>query len=211
MAIYPPENRIWWTERVEKAELIWIAIAFAWGLVMFFMMIYWHLNGRQNLSTAAYRIDPAVFEKRTEDFAKKFKVRDEGNTGVPVVRPPANAEVYMLGRLWGWWPVLELERGRSYRLHLSSLDWQHGWSLQPVNINIQVHPGLEHVLTITPTETGTFGVICNEFCGIGHHTMMGRIHVVEQTAGQASAAPAASGQGSAGTSAAGAPAAVPKP
>ena len=28
-------------------------------------------------------------------------------------------------------------------------------------------------------EAGEFGVICNEFCGIGHHTMVGRIHVVE--------------------------------
>jgi len=32
---------------------------------------------------------------------------------------------------------------------------------------------------VTPNETGEFGVICNEFCGIGHHTMVGRIHVVE--------------------------------
>jgi cytochrome c oxidase subunit 2 len=79
--------------------------------------------------------------------------------------------------------VLELERGQTYRLHLSSLDWQHGWSLQPVNINVQIHPGLMHVVTITPTETGTFGVVCNEFCGPGHHTMVGRIRVVEPGTG----------------------------
>jgi cytochrome c oxidase subunit 2 len=75
--------------------------------------------------------------------------------------------------------VLELEKGRTYRLHLSSLDWQHGFSLQPVNMNIQVHPGIEHVLTITPTESGVFSVVCNEFCGAGHHQMTGRIRVVE--------------------------------
>jgi cytochrome c oxidase subunit 2 len=59
------------------------------------------------------------------------------------------------------------------------MDLQHGFSLQPTNINVQVHPGYELVMTVTPNETGEFGVICNEFCGIGHHTMVGRIHVVE--------------------------------
>ncbi len=34
MAISPPEERIWWNEKVETGELVWIAIAFLWGLVM---------------------------------------------------------------------------------------------------------------------------------------------------------------------------------
>jgi cytochrome c oxidase subunit 2 len=85
----------------------------------------------------------------------------------------------MYARLWEWWPVLELERGESYRLHLSALDWQHGFSLQPVNINLQVHPGYDMVMTITPDGTGEFSVVCNEYCGIGHHTMLGKILVVE--------------------------------
>ena len=32
---------------------------------------------------------------------------------------------------------------------------------------------------VTPTEAGEFGIICNEFCGIGHHMMTGKIHVKE--------------------------------
>lgn len=179
MAIAPPEERIWWNEKIQRGELVWIAIAFLWGLVMFFMMIYWHIEGKQNLSNEAYRIDPGVFEQRTTDFAEKYKVREDGNTGYPVVKPPAGGDVYMLARLWEWWPVLELEKGQTYRLHLSSLDWQHGFSLQPINFNLQVHPGIEHVVTMTPTETGTFGVVCNEFCGLGHHQMIGRVYVVE--------------------------------
>lgn len=76
--------------------------------------------------------------------------------------------------------MLELEKGKSYRLHLSSLDWLHGFSLLPENINLQIHPDYEMVLTVTPTTAGQFSVVCNEFCGIGHHTMVGRIHVVEK-------------------------------
>ncbi len=180
MAVFPPENRLWWNEPIEKKEILWIAIGFVWGLVMFFTMIYWHIYGQQNLSNEAYRISPDVFAERTEALADKYKVREEGDTGIPVVRPPAGSDVYMLARLWEWWPILELEKGQSYRLHLSSMDWQHGFSLQPTNINLQIHPGYEMVVTITPDEAGEYTVVCNEYCGIGHHTMVGKIYVVEK-------------------------------
>jgi cytochrome c oxidase subunit 2 len=110
-------------------------------------------------------------------------VREEGETGIPVVRPPAGSEVYMLARLWEWWPILELEKGQSYRIHLSSLDWQHGFSLQPVNINLQIHPGYDMVLTITPDQAGEYGIVCNEYCGIGHHQMTGKIYVRDGAGG----------------------------
>jgi cytochrome c oxidase subunit 2 len=77
--------------------------------------------------------------------------------------------------------MLELEKGQTYRLHLSSIDLQHGFSLQPLNINVQVHPGYDMVVTLTPTTSGEFGIVCNEYCGLGHHTMTGRIYVVDRT------------------------------
>jgi cytochrome c oxidase subunit 2 len=85
----------------------------------------------------------------------------------------------MIGRQFEWWPILELEEGKQYRLHLASTDVQHGFSLQPVNINLQVHPGYEMVLTVTPNSTGEFPIVCNEYCGLGHHLMVGRVNVVE--------------------------------
>lgn len=187
MAISPPERRIWWNEPIEKVEMIWIILAFLWGLFMFFFMIAWHFIGQQNLASEAYRISPSAYETKVEEFAKKYKVREE--KGVPIVKPPAGADVYLLGRLWNWWPILELEKGVSYRIHISSIDWQHGFSLQPTNINIQVQPGYEHVLTLTPTGTGEFGIICNEFCGIGHHMMTGKIYVTEQKRAEAASRP----------------------
>jgi cytochrome c oxidase subunit 2 len=59
------------------------------------------------------------------------------------------------------------------------MDLQHGFSLQPLNMNFQILPGYDHVLTLTPTSAGEFSIVCNEFCGIGHHAMTGRILVVE--------------------------------
>ncbi|KAF0118675.1 MAG: cytochrome c oxidase subunit II [Rhodospirillaceae bacterium] len=182
MAIMPPTERLWWNEPVEKSEVLWVAVALIWALIMFFMMPYWHVVGRQNLSNEAYRVRAEDFSTRTEAMVAKHTVREEKTqtgSSVSVVHPPAGGDIYMLARLWEWYPVLELEKDKSYRLHLSSMDWQHGFSLQPENINLQVHPGYEMVVTVTPTSTGTFTVICNEFCGIGHHTMVGRIHVVD--------------------------------
>ena len=76
------------------------------------------------------------------------------------------------GRLGPWYPILSSEKDKSYRLHLSAMDYQHGFSLQPTNINLQVVPGYEMVVTVTPNKEGTYSVVCNEYCGIGHHTMI---------------------------------------
>ena len=74
------------TDRPE-VELIWIVIAFLWGVFMFGFMIAWHFIGQQNLNKEAYRIAPSSYEAKVEQFAKKYKVRDE--KGIPVVKPPA--------------------------------------------------------------------------------------------------------------------------
>ena len=180
MAILPPEDRLWWNERLSRPELIWISVAFLWGLVMFFTMIGWHFIGEQNFSNEAYRISPDTYAERADAMVEEFTVRTEGDDEIPVVHPLPGTDIYMVARTFEWWPILELEVGQKYRLHLSSVDVQHGFSLQPENINIQVVPGIESVMTITPDKVGTYGVICNEFCGIGHHQMTGRIYVVQK-------------------------------
>ena len=38
-------------------------------------------------------------------------------------------------------------------------------------------PGYEMVLTVTPDTSGEQTIICNEYCGIGHHNMVGKIYV----------------------------------
>jgi cytochrome c oxidase subunit 2 len=176
-AIQPPPQRIWWKQPIDRVEGIWIILAFIWCLIMFFMMPYWHVFGKQNLANEAYRSTPEMFMKKAEEGVEKYKVREETDFKIPVIAPPAGADVYLVARLWSWYPILELEAGKSYRLHLMSMDWLHGFSLQPENINIEIHPGYEHVLTITPTAPGTYGIVCNEYCGINHHTMTSKLYV----------------------------------
>jgi cytochrome c oxidase subunit 2 len=179
MALAPPSERIWWKEPVERVELMWVGIALLWALIMFFMMPYWHVYGKQNYKNEAYRTTPEMFLKKVQAMVDQYTVRKETAREYPVVAPPAGSDVYLLGRLWEWYPILELEKGKTYRLHISSMDWQHGFSLQPENINLQIVPGYETVLTITPDKSGEFTIVCNEYCGIGHHQMLGKIYVKE--------------------------------
>lgn len=178
-AIQPPAQRLWWKQPIDRAEGTWIALALIWCLIMFAMMPFWHVVGKQNISNEAYRITPEQFTAKTQAMVDKYTVRTETDRAIPVVRPPPDSDVYLIGRLWEWWPLLELERNKTYRLHLSSVDWQHGFSLQPINVNMQVLPGYEMVITMTPDTSGEFTVVCNEYCGIGHHMMLGKIYVVD--------------------------------
>ena len=179
-ASQPPAVRDWWRQPLDRVEGTWIAIAFTWCLVMFFMMPYWHLYGKQNLSNEAYRTTPERYQQKTQEIVDRYTVRTETDLKIPVVHPPAGSDVYLIARLWQWWPMLELEEGKTYRLHLSSMDWLHGFSLQPENINVEVHPGYEHIVTLTPTHAGTYSIFCNEYCGINHHTMASRLYVVKR-------------------------------
>lgn len=178
-SLSPPAKKIWWREPIEKSELIWIGVVVVWGIILTLMMPFWHVWGDQNLSSEAYRTTPANYQAKAQAVVDQWTVRTEGQFNKPVVKPPAGADIYLIGRLWDWWPSFELEIGQSYRMHLSSTDWQHGFSLQPTNINVQVLPGYDMVMTVTPNKTGEHTIVCNEYCGIGHHNMLGKIYVVE--------------------------------
>ncbi len=167
----------WW-KPAHKAEKTWVVIAFLWCMVLFAMMPLWHWKGGQNPSGTRRRTTPTEFYKRTMEFTNQYKVGDD--RGMPIVAPPPGSDIYLTAMAFQWTPILKLEKGKEYTLHLSSLDVNHGFSLYPVNINFQVIPGYDYGLRITPTASGDFRIICNEFCGIGHHTMVGRV-IVEDT------------------------------
>jgi cytochrome c oxidase subunit II len=167
----------WWIP-AHKTEKVWFAIAFAWCMVLFAMMPLWHLKGGQNPSGIRRKVDPVAFEARVNQMVSEYKVGDIN--GIPIVEPPPGADVYLLGRMWSWYPVLKLRKGVEYTLHLSSKDVNHGFSLYPVNINFQVVPGYDYGLKIVPSAAGDFGVICNEFCGVGHHMMLGKVIVTNE-------------------------------
>jgi cytochrome c oxidase subunit II len=166
---------VWW-KPVHGSEKVWVAIAFAWCLVLFAMMPFWHLRGGQNPSGIRHRVTPAAYSARVAEFIAAHQVGEE--RGYPVVEPPPGSDVYLQASMWSWMPILKLHEGAEYTLHLSSLDVNHGFSLFPVNVNFQVVPGYDYALRVKPNANGEFSIICNEFCGIGHHLMTGKVIVL---------------------------------
>lgn len=165
-------------------EKIWLGCAILWCFVMSLMMPYWHFRGKQNSTGEAYTVKPDAFLERTQKFVEANRVGTFKNpianalaAELPIVEPPPGGDAYLIGRMWQWYPALRLRVGETYRIHLSALDLQHGFSLQPLNMNFQAVPGYDHVLTLTPTSKGEFTIVCNEFCGIGHSSMTGKIFV----------------------------------
>ncbi|HET9514590.1 MAG TPA: hypothetical protein VFO95_11740 [Gemmatimonadales bacterium] len=168
---------VWWRP-AHRTEKLWVTIAFAWCMVLFAMMPLWHMKGGQNPSGIRRRVEPAAFYKRTQEFITQYRVGEDH--GIPIVAPPPGSDIYLMAMTYTWTPILKLQEGAEYILHLSALDVNHGFNLNPLNVNFQVVPGYDYGLRVTPTAAGDFRIICNEFCGIGHHTMVGRVIVVNK-------------------------------
>ena len=168
-------DRVWW-KPVSKQEGIWLWTSFVFVIVLFISMPLWHIFAEQNTPVVSYRVDPDRFQEVVNEFVSLYQVGSEN--GVPIVRPP-EGDVYLMARQFSWYPILELEVGKKYNLHTSSIDVGHGFSIQPINMNFQVVPGYDYVITLVPPEVGDYVIICNEFCGIGHHEMSGKFKVVE--------------------------------
>jgi cytochrome c oxidase subunit 2 len=169
----PPQGT-WWTP-AHRSEKAWVGIAFVWCLILFAMMPLWHWKGGQNPSGIRRRTTPEAYMARVMEFIQTYQV--DVDRGLPVVAPPPGADVYLAAFSFQWMPVLRLQRDVEYTLHLSSIDVNHGFSLYPINVNFQVVPGYDYGLRVRPNAAGDFRIICNEFCGIGHHIMVGRVIV----------------------------------
>ncbi|MCW5869895.1 MAG: cytochrome C oxidase subunit II [Candidatus Eremiobacteraeota bacterium] len=174
-ALTSPQG-IWW-KPAGSQENTWIKVSFVWCMIMFAIMPLWHWKGGQNPSGIRGRTTPQEFRQRTERFIQEYQVGTE--KGIPVVQPPPGADLYLEASMWSWRPVLKLKKGASYTLHLSSFDINHGFSLYPMNLNFQVVPGYDYGLKVMPNRSGDLRIICNEFCGVGHHIMTGKILVEE--------------------------------
>ena len=79
-------------------------------------------------------------------------------------------------------PVLRLPEGRSIELDMRSLDVIHAFFVPEFRTNEDIVPGLVTNVHITPTRVGTFPLICNELCGLGHSLMRTQAIVMKPTA-----------------------------
>ncbi len=171
----PPSG--WINKKIARDEKGWIIAATIVCISMFFWMILWHVYGKQNPSSVTYYTTPEEFTALTNSFIEQNQIGEDN--GIPVVMPKPESDVFLLGQMWRWSSVIVLKKDEWYKFHISSKDVMHGFSVQPINMNFMVFPNYDYVLDFKPNKTGEYMIVCNEFCGIGHHLMIGKIVVIE--------------------------------
>ena len=75
---------------------------------------------------------------------------------------------------------IEVPAGSEVTFHVTSRDVIHSFSLAGTNVNTMVIPGEVSTMTVEFDEPGEYGIICNEYCGTGHHDMEGTLIVTPE-------------------------------
>jgi cytochrome c oxidase subunit 2 len=66
------------------------------------------------------------------------------------------------------------------KINLRSKDVLHNFTVAQFRVKMDLVPGMITHMWLTPTETGTYEVLCEELCGIAHFAMRGAVVVTEQ-------------------------------
>ncbi len=82
-------------------------------------------------------------------------------------------------------PEVRLPLGKPVKVLLRSKDVLHNFSVAQIRVKMDLVPGLVTYAWFTPTRSGSFDLLCEELCGVGHFAMRGRMVVEEEPAFEA--------------------------
>ena len=77
-------------------------------------------------------------------------------------------------------PELHLPIDQPVKLLLRSKDVLHDFAVPQFRVKMDLVPGMVTFLWLTPTELGRYDIMCEELCGMAHHTMRGAVVVDDQ-------------------------------
>lgn len=92
-------------------------------------------------------------------------------------------EVHVVAKMWAFDPAeVRLPPGSDVDVYLSALDVTHGMYIENTNVNLMAVPGSVNSARVKFDRPGEYRVICHEYCGAGHHFMMGKFIIEEGAA-----------------------------
>lgn len=169
-------------EEQEKTKLNFVAIFITLLLAgaAIGAMVWNSIDSSPDYAITKRKISPAElvdFRKKIEQMVLSYTVRHEGK--LPIVHPPADSDIYLLARNHDWGKyILELEQGKPYRLHLTSLDVRHALVVHESNLMHRIAFGEHITVEFSPAKAGRFELKCGDYCGPQHHNMIGTIIVL---------------------------------
>ncbi len=181
-------------EAIARWERRWLAISGAMSLMFVILIAYALATEGAAIVQGGGRGDPAQLTASAL-FARPG-VRTMG---------PGEFQVSVVAQTFAFDPGdIVLPVGARTHFYLTSRDVIHGFGVENTYINIEVIPGEIATFDFTFDRPGVYRVSCNEYCGIGHQDMIGKIEVVGaseyarrlsgQQATGAQAAPAVTGE-----------------
>ncbi len=113
----------------------------------------------------------------TIDPARVTQTPPFDEPGVRQVGPDAY-EAVIIGRAWAFEPnEIRVPVGARVTFISTATDVIHGLHVAGTRVNIMLIPGHVSRYEYTFAEPGEHLLICHEFCGLGHHTMGGKVVV----------------------------------
>lgn len=105
--------------------------------------------------------------------------------GFPVDEPwvrelgPGRYEVNMFANAFYFEPGdLEFPVGSTVTFLVHSNDVLHGFKIAGTNVTLMAIPGQVGLVSHTFDEPGEYLIVCNEYCGTGHHVMSATINIL---------------------------------
>jgi len=179
-ASYQPENKKleWWLLVVTAGG---VAAMLAPGLLVWADIVHVPKEAQEVEALAQqwhwkYRLPGADGKLGTVDA--RF-VTDDNPFGMNPADPNGSDDVLLDN------PELHLPLGTPVKVLLRSKDVLHDFTIAQLRVKMDSVPGMITYTWFTPTRTGSFDVLCEELCGIGHFAMRGRMVVEEPAAYQA--------------------------
>lgn len=165
---------------LHKYEKVWLVFGLA-SLALFLLILgfaaFWKgTHPNSNLQ----KIDPQNIEAN-ESFRPENLGLREAAEGKYVVNMVASAFNYDFGKDEAGEAVkkIRVPKGSTVLFQITSKDVVHGFQVAGTNVNMMVEPGHISRYETVMKNTGEFTVVCNEYCGIGHHMMFGTVEVYE--------------------------------
>lgn len=163
---------------LHKYEKVWLAFGLG-SLVLFLLIIgfaaFWKgTHPQSHIET----IDPQNVEAH-EAFQQDNLGLTEVADGKYVVNMVASAFNYDFGKEDDGTATktIRIPKGSTVLFQITTKDVVHGFQVAGTNVNMMVEPGHISRYESVMKNTGQFTVVCNEYCGIGHHLMFGTVEV----------------------------------
>jgi cytochrome c oxidase subunit 2 len=102
------------------------------------------------------------------------RISDENPFGIDPDDPNGQDDVLVYN------PEAHLPINKPVKFLLRSKDVLHNFTVTEFRVKMDLVPGTSTFLWLEPTVKGRFEVLCEELCGIAHHTMRGAVIVEEQ-------------------------------